>query len=572
MHEPFGALLVGLAMPWASIIYPAGIDNPDLLIEGPQGSGPYALVESVRSDRYVAQARPEYTCGARGSTTADKGFPQTLVYQVVDNKTTAANLFLAGERNIVTISGADFDRVAAAATFAANGYSFGAVWLHVNIDEGLIGADPAIRQIVYKAVSREEYLDVGFGGRGLFTNTFVSPQAVCFDAGLDAEYDEAVGVDPEAARQILADAGYAAGVDGMLADADGNPVVLRLVDYGYAGSEGSELLILSLEVVGFTVGPIIVEFGGYLERLVLTGEWDVAILPVNPPVPPPSALVGYFSGGGAINTASTANATLDAEFALANVTAGEESCMHWSNAMRALLEDFDFKPLFSPERTDFGQGVEFTLFNDYTGTWDPITTRIVGEKAYRQMTSSQMTLRNESHSGTLARLTSRLGPCPRFLLKRLASLFVVLAILLVLTFLLTYLAPGDPAVHKAGIDASAENIELERKALGLDQPAHIQFVRCIECVARLDFSTSFITKQSVTEILQQRFPRTFRLAGAGLLIVMTVRVPLGILVGDLIREGRNRRLEVIVTSLTGTTSAMPEFLTATFLAFIFAVT
>ena len=378
MHEPFGALLIGLAMPWASIICPAGIENPDLLIEGPQGSGPYALAESVRGDRYVAQARPEYTWGARGTTTADEGFPQTLVYQVVDNETTAANLFLSGELNVVTISGADFDRVVAAETFSVEGYSFGAVWLHVNKDEGLIGTDPAIRQAAYKAVSSQEYLDVGFGGRGLLTNTFVSPQAACYDAGLDAVYDETVGFDPDAARQILADAGYDLGADGKLVDADGNPVVLRLVDYGFAGTEGSELLILSLEDVGFTVDPILVEFGGYLERLLRTGEWDIAILPVNPPVPLPSAMVGYFSGGGVINTASTDNQTFNEEFAMANVTAGEESCMHWSNAMRALLENFDFKPLFSQARTYFGQGVEFTLFNNYTGTWDPITTRIVG--------------------------------------------------------------------------------------------------------------------------------------------------------------------------------------------------
>lgn len=377
MHEPFGALLIGLAMPWASVICPAGIENPDLMIDGPQGSGPYALAESVRGDRYAAQARPDYTWGARGTATSVEGFPQTLVYQVVANQTTAANLFLSGELNIVTVTGADFDRVAAAETFAVDGYSFGAVWLHVNKDEGLIGTDPAIRQAVYKAVSREEYLEVGFGGRGLLTNTFVSPNAVCYDEGLDAEYDQAVGFDPDGAGQILADAGYVLGADGKLADADGNPVILRFVDYGFAGTEGSELIILSLEDVGFTVDPILVEFGGYLERLLRTGEWDVAILPVNPPVPLPGAMVGYFSGGGAINTASTDNQTFNDEYAMANVTAGDESCMHWSNAMRALLENFDFKPLFSQARTYFGQGVEFTLFNQYSGTWDPITTRIV---------------------------------------------------------------------------------------------------------------------------------------------------------------------------------------------------
>ena len=188
------------------------------------------------------------------------------------------------------------------------------------------------------------------------------------------------------------------------------------------------------------------------------------------------------------------------------------------------------------------------------------------------MTSSQAFEPHSADSGTLARLSNRLGPWPRFLLKRLVSLFVVLAMLLVLTFLLIYLVPGDPAVRKAGLDASSEQIEIERKALGLDQPAHIQFIRYIEGVARLDFGTSFITKQSVTEILQQRFPRTFQLAGTGLLIVMTVSVPLGIFVGALTHEGRNRRLEVVFMSVTSTSSAMPEFLTATFLAFIFAVT
>lgn len=179
---------------------------------------------------------------------------------------------------------------------------------------------------------------------------------------------------------------------------------------------------------------------------------------------------------------------------------------------------------------------------------------------------------SKSAVGTRAWLASKLGPWPRFLFKRLVSLFVVLATLLVLTFMLIYLVPGDPAVRKAGIDASSEQIEFERKALGLDRPVAIQFFSYVQGVLRLDFGTSFITRQSVTEILQQRFPRTFQLAGTGLLVVMLVSVPLGIVVGALTREGRNRRLEVVFMSVTSTSSALPEFLTATVLAFIFAVT
>lgn len=166
----------------------------------------------------------------------------------------------------------------------------------------------------------------------------------------------------------------------------------------------------------------------------------------------------------------------------------------------------------------------------------------------------------------------RLGPWPRFILKRLFGLAVVLIMLLVLTFLLIYLVPGDPAVRQAGIDATQAQIELERERMGLNRPILQQFVDYVRNAARLDFGTSFKTRQPVTEILQQRFPRTFELAAAGLLLAIAIGIPLGIVAGALTREGRNRRFEVIFMSVTSVGGALPEFLTATLLAFIFAVT
>lgn len=166
----------------------------------------------------------------------------------------------------------------------------------------------------------------------------------------------------------------------------------------------------------------------------------------------------------------------------------------------------------------------------------------------------------------------RLGPWPRFIFKRLVGLAGVLFTLLVMTFLLIFLVPGDPAVRQAGIDASQEQIEFERERMGLNRPITQQFFDYVSNASRLDFGDSFKTRQPVTEILQQRFPRTFELAISGLLLAILIGIPLGIVAGALTREGRNRRFEVVFMSITSVGGALPEFLTATLLAFIFAVT
>ena len=377
MHEPFSGLLIGLAMPWTSVICPAGLEDPESMAGTPQGSGPFVLAESNRGDRYVVTARPEYTWGARGISTSDEGFPQTVVYQVVVNETTAANLFLSGDLNIASVTGPDYERVAAADTFSVTGNNFGAYWFQVNQDEGLIGNDPAIRQAVYKAISSQEYLDVGWSGQGVLSNTFIAPGVHCYDESLDEVYAETVAFDPEGARQALRDAGYTEDADGKFVDADGNLLTLRFIDYAAGGTDSTELLILSLEDVGFTIDANIVDFGGYVELLFRTGEWDAGMLPYGPPVPLPSAAVGFLSGDSATNTANLKNPIFDEAWVMANATSGEESCAHWSRGMRAQLENFDLKPMFSTSTTYFGQGVEFTLFNNYIGTWDPLTTRIV---------------------------------------------------------------------------------------------------------------------------------------------------------------------------------------------------
>jgi peptide/nickel transport system permease protein len=155
--------------------------------------------------------------------------------------------------------------------------------------------------------------------------------------------------------------------------------------------------------------------------------------------------------------------------------------------------------------------------------------------------------------------------------KALVGLASVLAALVFACFLILHLVPGDPAVRVAGLDATPEDVANVRHALGLDRPLWVQFADYAASVARLEFGQSFVTREPVARVIADRLPKTFELAAAATLLVMGLSLPLGMLAAHLTREDRNRPLELGFTAATSAMSALPNFLSATFLAFLFAV-
>ena len=104
---------------------------------------------------------------------------------------------------------------------------------------------------------------------------------------------------------------------------------------------------------------------------------------------------------------------------------------------------------------------------------------------------------------------------------------IVGAILLVITFLLVKVAPSDPAAILAGENATPEQIALIREQYGFDRPLHVQFVRYVFDVVRLDFGTSQFSNRSVFEDLIQRLPATLELTMSALLVSALLGIPLG---------------------------------------------
>jgi peptide/nickel transport system permease protein/oligopeptide transport system permease protein len=116
----------------------------------------------------------------------------------------------------------------------------------------------------------------------------------------------------------------------------------------------------------------------------------------------------------------------------------------------------------------------------------------------------------------------------RFLLTRVALLIPTLLGVLAVTFLLLYVAPGDPVQAMVGERADSATIARLRAELHLDDPLPQQFVRYVGGVVRGDLGTSYITRRPIIDDLLHRFPFTLQLAGAAMLFAATVGISVGI--------------------------------------------
>jgi len=116
----------------------------------------------------------------------------------------------------------------------------------------------------------------------------------------------------------------------------------------------------------------------------------------------------------------------------------------------------------------------------------------------------------------------------RFLAARVALLVPTLLGVLAVTFLLLYVAPGDPVQAMVGERADAETMARLRAELHLDDPLPIQFVHYVGGVVKGDLGTSYITRRPILTDLLHRFPATLQLAGAAMLFAAVTGIGIGI--------------------------------------------
>jgi peptide/nickel transport system permease protein len=115
-----------------------------------------------------------------------------------------------------------------------------------------------------------------------------------------------------------------------------------------------------------------------------------------------------------------------------------------------------------------------------------------------------------------------------YVIRRLFSTLIVMAVVAFIVFSLLYLTPGDPAAVIAGDIATSEDIQRIHERLGLDDPFLVQFGRWVGALAHGDLGTSIFTNLPVTQLIGQRVEPTLSLTLCTLVVAIAVAVPLGV--------------------------------------------
>ena len=154
-----------------------------------------------------------------------------------------------------------------------------------------------------------------------------------------------------------------------------------------------------------------------------------------------------------------------------------------------------------------------------------------------------------------------------FLIKKIFGFATVIFGVLLLTFLLIHLVPGDPVDVMLGESASMADRDALRADLGLNQPIILQFVQYLNKLKSADFGTSIHSKAPIINMIKARYPATLKLALLSLVIGISIGLPLGVWAA--LKAGHWQ--DVMVTIISVRFSAMPAFWLGPILMLIFAV-
>jgi ABC-type dipeptide/oligopeptide/nickel transport system permease component len=154
-----------------------------------------------------------------------------------------------------------------------------------------------------------------------------------------------------------------------------------------------------------------------------------------------------------------------------------------------------------------------------------------------------------------------------FLRRALLAIPTLLGVLIVV-FLLLYVAPGDPVLEMVGERADPATIARLRQELRLDDPLPVQFAHYAGGVLRGDLGRSYITGRPIARDIVERFPKTLQLAAAAMLLAAVVGISVGVISARR-PDGWADRLTMVIAYLG---ISFPVYWVGLILIFIFAVT
>ena len=153
----------------------------------------------------------------------------------------------------------------------------------------------------------------------------------------------------------------------------------------------------------------------------------------------------------------------------------------------------------------------------------------------------------------------------KLLLSRLATAIPSIIGVIVVTFMLTRMLPGDPAAYFAGMAASPQAIAEVRTKLGLDKTLPEQFVAYIGDLVHGNLGNSLSTGQPVVAEIATRLPASAELTLFALILAVGIAIPLGVLAA--VKQGT--WIDHLCRMVTTAGVSLPVFFTGLLFAYVF---
>lgn len=542
LHEPMGALPTYLGWGDAVIVSRQTVaDNA----RAPVGTGPFMFVEWRKGASILLQRYDDYWGGAPAL--------DGVRFLFISDPTAAFAALMSGDidgfpnypapENLPLIERRDDLTI-------LSGTSEGEIILAMNN-----GIEPfqdlKVRQALAHAIDRNAVIDGALYGRGKPIGSHFPPHHPAY-VDLTDEYSH----DPAKARELLAQAGYR----------DGFKATLILPPPAYARRSG-EIIGAQLSGIGIDVTLQNMEWAQWLDQVFAKKAFELTIVSHTEP--------------------------LDIDIYARDDYYFQYQNPAFNSVMEALRLEADpakRRSLYRQAQTIIARDAPnvFLAAGEKIGVWrkgvtgvwrhapvqanDFTRADIPGREpaaidAPRQASFPLLPVLFGLAGVLIAAVATLARAHPAYLFRRALSALVTLIGASGLIFIMTEIAPGDPAAFMMGVNADAQSLAALREELGLNQPALMRYINWMGGLVSGNFGQSYTYRVPVVSLIEERLWVSLPLA----MLAFTISTIGGILGGVFAASRSGRAADRIIRTGAQAGIAMPNFWLAILMVMVFSI-